>query len=300
MNLKIFVTWLCVICLVIPALDAGRRERRTEYKKPIKNNTLRTPFAFMWTLEKEEVTTWEQKGKLLYMQGDTEGARDAYLESLRERPKNHKIWYDLGLAYFKMEEYLLAAHAFATANDLKSNVSYSYNACLAWHNGGDIKKAILGLRDLLEKHPDHGRGWKVLGRSYETIKQNQKALYCYQRAHALIPEDGELRLFADSFEDKDIQPRRVEALDRDKPAQLTDEPTFIKKQPRSLPVAKFLDENVYGDEQKIFPKDLSDLTTIYHLGSDAPQKTNLQPTELFKWSNLQHKIDHPQIELEDL
>lgn len=58
--------------------------------------------------------------------------------------------------------------------------------------GIDMEQAVAGLAAKLEKNPDDGQGWALLGRAYVSMQRPQDALAAFRRAHALLPDDADL------------------------------------------------------------------------------------------------------------
>lgn len=58
--------------------------------------------------------------------------------------------------------------------------------------GVDMDQAVAGLAAKLEKTPDDGQGWALLGRAYLSMKRPQDALPAFKRAHELLPTDPDL------------------------------------------------------------------------------------------------------------
>lgn len=58
--------------------------------------------------------------------------------------------------------------------------------------GIDMDKAVAGLAAKLEKEPDDGQGWALLGRAYQSMQRPEEALDALRRAQQLLPDDPDL------------------------------------------------------------------------------------------------------------
>lgn len=58
--------------------------------------------------------------------------------------------------------------------------------------GVDMDKAVAGLAAKLEKEPDDGQGWALLGRAYQSMQRPKEALDALRRAQQLLPDDPDL------------------------------------------------------------------------------------------------------------
>lgn len=59
-------------------------------------------------------------------------------------------------------------------------------------NGIDMDQALIGLAAKLEKTPDDGQGWALLGRAYMSTQRPADALPAFKRANELLPNDADL------------------------------------------------------------------------------------------------------------
>lgn len=57
-----------------------------------------------------------------------------------------------------------------------------------------IKNMVAQLSARLEKQPDDGKGWAMLGRSLRVMGETEKAMAAYKKAVALLPGDAQVRL----------------------------------------------------------------------------------------------------------
>lgn len=57
-----------------------------------------------------------------------------------------------------------------------------------------IKNMVAQLSARLEKEPNDGKGWAMLGRSLRVMGENDKAMDAYKKAVALLPGDTQVRL----------------------------------------------------------------------------------------------------------
>ncbi len=78
------------------------------------------------------------------------------------------------------------------------------------------------LAERMEKEPNNLRGWKMLGRSYLALNENEKAVTAYERGLKLAPEDPELILGL------------AEALAKSNGGSLAGKPTELVNKARSL------------------------------------------------------------------
>lgn len=60
------------------------------------------------------------------------------------------------------------------------------------HVMGDFNVMAAKLATKLEKNPNDGEGWALLGRSYVELKKHKEAVPAFEKAIAIIPEDPQL------------------------------------------------------------------------------------------------------------
>lgn len=68
------------------------------------------------------------------------------------------------------------------------------------HAGGDLNDMVKRLAEKLDKDPNNGEGWALLGHSYVELRQHADAAAAFAKAAALLPPDaGLLADWADAY-----------------------------------------------------------------------------------------------------
>ncbi|MFN2355244.1 MAG: tetratricopeptide repeat protein [Desulfopila sp.] len=116
-------------------------------------------------------------------------AIDNYLLLLNYFPQAPMLHYNLGLAYYSLEDFTSALHEFSQALTLQPEDTDSlFNLALCQKKTGDNQGAIATYRKLLQAIPDNTDGWYNLGGCYRDTYGDEQAISCYQKVLALDPE----------------------------------------------------------------------------------------------------------------
>lgn len=109
-----------------------------------------------------------------------------------ERNFDYAFAYNcLGNTYYMLGEYNNAKEMYNKAIELEPNCSKYYNAYnnlgTVYHKEGDYPKAIEMYSKALTIDPDYGFAYYNLAKSYEAIREYEKAIITYERAGLDIP-----------------------------------------------------------------------------------------------------------------
>jgi predicted TPR repeat methyltransferase len=116
-------------------------------------------------------------------------AKDNYLLLLRYFPQAPILHYNLGLAYYSLEDFTSALHEFSQGLNLQpEDTDTLFNLALCQKKTGDNHAAIATYRKLLQVMPDNIDGWYNLAGCYRDTYADGQAISCYQKALALDSE----------------------------------------------------------------------------------------------------------------
>jgi predicted TPR repeat methyltransferase len=109
-----------------------------------------------------------------------------YLLLLDYFPEAPMLHYNLGLAYYSLEDFTSALHEFSHALTFQPEDHDSlFNLALCQKKTGDSQAAIETYRKLLQAMPDNSDGWYNLAGCYRDRHADAQAISCYRRVLAL-------------------------------------------------------------------------------------------------------------------
>ncbi len=116
-------------------------------------------------------------------------ARGNYLLLLRYFPEAPMLHYNLGLAYYSLEDYTSSLHEFSQVLTLQpEDTDNLFNLALCQKKTGDSPAAIVTYHMLLQVMPDNADGWYNLAGCYRDTYDDDQAISCYQKVLALDSE----------------------------------------------------------------------------------------------------------------
>ncbi|MGB3225714.1 MAG: tetratricopeptide repeat protein, partial [Desulforhopalus sp.] len=116
-------------------------------------------------------------------------AIDNYLLLLKYFPQAPMLHYNLGLAYYSLEDFTSALNEFSQALTLQPEDTDSlFNLALCQKKTGVNQAAIATYRKLLQAIPDNTDGWYNLAGCYRDTYGDEQAISCYQKVLALDSE----------------------------------------------------------------------------------------------------------------
>lgn len=116
-------------------------------------------------------------------------AVDNYLLLLKYFPQAPMLHYNLGLAYYSLEDYTSSLYEFSQALTLQpEDTDTLFNLALCRKKIGDSQAAIATYLKLLQAMPDNADGWYNLAGCYRDTYGDEQAISCYQKVLALDPE----------------------------------------------------------------------------------------------------------------
>ncbi|MCP4334965.1 MAG: tetratricopeptide repeat protein [Gammaproteobacteria bacterium] len=126
--------------------------------------------------------------------GDTEGALVLLTRLSREAPDKPRLFTNLGLAYFNLQQADLAEQAFqqAVTRDPDDAVAYNHLGILQRHNG-HFQEALVQYQRAIEIDDSYAPAYLNLGILFDLYLQDlEKALQQYQKYQVLSSEDNPL------------------------------------------------------------------------------------------------------------
>lgn len=80
----------------------------------------------------------------------------------------------------------------AKAKDIEATAPFASLAADAQMTPEKIEAMVAGLAEKLESNPDDAKGWRMLARSYETLRRFPKAIEAYKNLVRIQPNDAEI------------------------------------------------------------------------------------------------------------
>ncbi len=147
-------------------------------------------FAYQQVLEKRT-----QAEAVLQSMGDVETVIERLRTQVMQHPKQVKGWYLLGRLYASQNQWANAAHAFATANQLKPDderITLNWaQSLLATENPQSIEQAKRLLNHLLTQHPNQLDALAMLAMEADARHAYAEALEYWQRVLMILPPNAE-------------------------------------------------------------------------------------------------------------
>ncbi len=116
-------------------------------------------------------------------------AIEKYLLLLDYFPEAPMLRYNLGLAYYGLDDFTSALLEFTQAlTSLPEDTDTLFNLALCQKRTGDSQAAIATYRKFLQAMPDNTDGWYNLAGCYRDTYVDEQAISCYQKVLALDPQ----------------------------------------------------------------------------------------------------------------
>jgi tetratricopeptide (TPR) repeat protein len=126
---------------------------------------------------------------LSYFKGDYEGSVKSLLKYLNVHKHDEKAWYNLGIAYGRLQRHKDAISANKKALEINPdkheawyNLGYTYG-CLQKH-----EDSINAYKKALEIKPDMHEAWYNLGNTHGRLKRYEDAISAYKKALEIKPD----------------------------------------------------------------------------------------------------------------
>lgn len=128
------------------------------------------------------VATWSQAG---YWRDDF----TLFGRALRVTEKNWLAWNNLGVAYEKSGQPMLAIVYYREAVRIKADYAYAwYNLGAVYGSIGQYQQAIASYRETVKADPDFAEAWNNLGAAHSILGQYREAAGYYREAVRARPE----------------------------------------------------------------------------------------------------------------
>jgi tetratricopeptide (TPR) repeat protein len=107
------------------------------------------------------------------------------------RPRSPNVLYNLGVAYYHLEQLDQAAQALAQSADLDEKPAEThYSLALIATERNDSENAILEIQHAVERAPQHAEYYALLGQGFSKVRYWQGAAAAYRRAAAIEPSQA--------------------------------------------------------------------------------------------------------------
>jgi tetratricopeptide (TPR) repeat protein len=108
--------------------------------------------------------------------------------ALRVTEKNWLAWNNLGVAYEKSGEPMMAVACYLEAVRIKPDHAFAwYNLGVVYRNLGQRQQSIASYRNAVKADPDFAEAWNNLGAALSVPGQYQEAAGCYREAVRVRP-----------------------------------------------------------------------------------------------------------------
>jgi predicted TPR repeat methyltransferase len=137
----------------------------------------------------EELNRFFAEACTAQTEGRFTDAIEKYLLLLDYFPDAPMLRYNLGLAYYSLDNFTSALGEFSHAlTSQPEDADTLFNLALCQKKTGDIQAAITNYRDFLQAMPDNTDGWYNLAGCYRDTYVDEQAISCYQKVLALDSE----------------------------------------------------------------------------------------------------------------
>jgi len=134
------------------------------------------------TLVAGDFNMLEQRGELLFKQGDFQGAWSSFSSASKLAPSNPEIWNDLGLASKMLGKVDEARRCYLKALELKSDYPEALNNLAVLEmRSGDIHSAFKHLKKALKLKPAYPEANFHMALLYDQDGKSAKAVKYYRR-----------------------------------------------------------------------------------------------------------------------
>lgn len=163
-------------------------------------NPVRTLVVFLailsfssFAIAQDEVGNWD-KAVSLYKQSQYRESIVEFRKVINEIPTHSESWKFMGLAYFQVKEYDLAAEALTKAYDLKKADGRTDNDILSalsrcYIGSNKFEKALPRLEALVKQQPEAANNFYLLGVAYANLQRPSDAVTALKNAVKLDPHD---------------------------------------------------------------------------------------------------------------
>ncbi len=202
---------ICLLGLVLAAVcfcgcSSGNSQKAAEYKalgisQLAEGEYESAAASFQKALDQslgkitaEEIDICYYKAEALYLSGDVQGAAEVYEALIAYDKKNYEAYYLLGNLYLEEKETEAALEAFATAADLKSDLSLSAGIFEALYEAGLTEEAEEYLEAAFAFSATEASEYYAIGRLYYLTDNSDNAKVSLLEARNLGAEEANLLL----------------------------------------------------------------------------------------------------------
>jgi len=134
-------------------------------------------FACLAPLSAAQPDALGRKGNSAYAKEDWATASEYYLQAAQKAPQDKRFSFNLGTAYYRLEDYASAGEAFeaGAAGDPKLAARAGYNRANAQLRSGDLPGAITGYRGVLRLDPTDENAKFNLQKALEMRRDNKNS-----------------------------------------------------------------------------------------------------------------------------
>ena len=141
---------------------------------------------------KSKATRFYEQGQEAYYNGQTNQAISLYRKGLDLKPKDARLLYAIGWAFFSMQQYDQAIVYFSRTIKVKPKHFGGYKGLgSVYATLGQNGKAKEYLFKAIERDPKNGAIYSNLGDLYKQMGQYDDARISYNKAISLIPKHGD-------------------------------------------------------------------------------------------------------------
>jgi tetratricopeptide (TPR) repeat protein len=133
-------------------------------------------------MEKNDSAAWNNLGVEYSNLENYDKALECFEKAITIEPDEEIFWTGKAEAYFELEQYDEFEKATTKALELNpaSHDALVNKTMVLWQNDKN-EEAIKNEERLVELEPDNWAHWNALGTSYETVKNYEKALECFEK-----------------------------------------------------------------------------------------------------------------------
>src|SRR5438477_9628646 len=160
-------------------------------KQDISKNGTSNPVPVHFVSRQEQSMSWTDRGNAAALQGDYEGAVEAFEKAVEINPNDARARYNLALAQQYLGDSEIAVAGYRRAIDLDPQLIDAYiNLGNLYGELGLQEDSLETLQQALELDPENSELYLSVGDAYRTQNLYQDAIQAYRQALILNPDNS--------------------------------------------------------------------------------------------------------------
>jgi tetratricopeptide (TPR) repeat protein len=136
-----------------------------------------------------QASYWIEVANRAYQNGDFASEADAYMQALEIQPKDHRSWYNLGIALRNLKVYAMAIDAYENALKIAPDFHLAWNGLgNAYRDLREYEKALNAYNRAISIDPEFHYAWHGLGNTLRAKGEYVAAIKVYEKAIRIAPQ----------------------------------------------------------------------------------------------------------------